>query len=341
MRNKYTLASFPFCLFGMMLLLTFSSCKKNLPEDRESLATDTRFTTTVYSPVLGRNTLFTDNFSKGNSSLPLTFKIVNLRTRDGSAAPELTENFPVQVWTQPYLGTEKSLAEIEAKRKIENHPLFEIRERSGQFLMWSAANSSFVRTQPDSGYVFDVEVSNTGGRRYFRDFKLMPLKERPFEPSIQDPITGLSTYVGITPSSLMNVEGEKTGRFLYDVSVLFNKVGNGNSIKFKFVDSLFKPIDPNKFNLTKWDKLVHGFDMEKTNTYVKYKVAYPIPLITFPTPYTDITGRRAKVNFAYERIAYGNIRRESSLGIDFSLYEPGDWEITFWFTGESPKFEND
>jgi len=344
MNNKYPLASLCIFFIGMVLLVSTAGCRKNLPEDRESIGTDTRFTQTVYNPILGRNTLFSNNFFLGSSSQPLTFKIVNMRTREGVAAPELTKTTPVQVWTQPYLGDEKSIAEIEAKRKIENRPLFEIREHSGQFLMWSAANSAVIKTQPDSGYVFDVEMSNSGGRRYFRDFKLMPLKERAFEPSVVDPTTGLSKYIGITPQSMINVRGERTGNYMFygEVVVLFEKAKTaGNSLTFKFVDSLFKPIDPNKFNLTKWDKLVHGFNMVKTSESVKYDVAYPIPLIAYRTDYTNVLGDRAAVLFGYDRQGFGNIREEAYLNLDFAIFEPGNWEVTIWFTGERPKFTNE
>lgn len=138
-------------------------CKKNIPKERLSLGTDAVFNTTEYRPVLGRNTLFSENFNPGTSSLPLDFKIVNMRRFTGEAAPELNDYFDVPVWKSAYLGNEKSLEEIEKKRAIEAHQLFEIRKNSGQFMMWSKADSRFVKAQPDSGYVFDVEVSNSGG----------------------------------------------------------------------------------------------------------------------------------------------------------------------------------
>lgn len=345
MNNKYSLTSLYTCVIGMMLLICVSGCKKNLPYDQDSLSTDTRFTQTVYTPVLGRNTLFSDNFFAGNSSQPLTFKIVNMRTRFGLAAPELTETFPVKVWTKAYTGEEKSIEEIEAKRKEENHPLFEVREHSGQFLMYSKATSNFIKTQPDSGYVFDVEVSNSGGRKYFRDLKLMPFKERAFEPSVVDPITGLTQYVGISPSATINMRGEKTNRYLggsYDIGVIFEKMpGNGNSLTFKFVDSLYNPINPNKFNLTNWSKLVHGFNMVKTDDSVKYDVAYPIPLTSLRTPYTNSSGDKARVSFSYDRQGFGNVREVAYLFLDFAIFEKGNWKITFWFRRESPKFVND
>ncbi|TKC09935.1 DUF5007 domain-containing protein [Pedobacter polaris] len=329
----------------MLLSITFiTACKKNLPDVRLSLGSDSQFTTTIYQPFLGRNTLFSDNFFIGSSSVPLDFKIVNMRRFTGEPAPELLEYFPVQVWKSAYDGTEKSLAEIEAKRKIENHQLFEIREHSGQFLMWNKANSNFVKAQPDSGYVFDVEVSNSGGRRYFKDLKLRPFKERPFEPSNLNPTTGQAISTGVFPSIMSSIRGEKTGRFLnpLDIEVQFKKNNApGNSLSFKFLDTLQQVIDPNKFAATEWTNLLHGFNMIKNSDSVKFDVAYPIPLAAYPTKYTTPTGQQAKAIFRYDRQGFGNIRESALIGMNFNIFEQGNWTIIFWFKTERPKFIND
>lgn len=329
----------------LSMAILFTACKKNIPDVRLSLADDMQFTNKQYQPVLGRNNVFADNFTIGSSSIPLDFKIVNMRRFTGEPAPELTDFFPVQVWKSAYDGTEKSLAEIEAKRTIENHQLFEIRQHSGQFVMWAKANSSFVRAQPDSGYVFDVEVSNSGGRKYFKDFKLRPFKERAFEPSTINETNGQSTAVGGS-ANLSNIRGERTGRFLFsnqsDVVVLFNKKSDaGNSLTFKFVDTLFNPINPDKFNTTQWPTLVHGFDMVKDNEKVTYKVAYPIPLAVYPTKYTIGNGIQARSTFRYERQGFGNVKELAQISLDYAIYEKGDWEIIIWFKTERPKFTND
>lgn len=343
MNKKSNISLIAWMLLGTTVLLT--ACKKNIPDERLSLGNDSQFTTTVYQPVLGRNSLFSDNFNAASSSLPLNFKIVNMRRFNGDPAPELTNYYPVQVWKSAYTGTEKSLAEIEAKRTIENHQLFEIREHSGQFVMWAAATSNNgVKSQVDSGYVFDVEMSNSGGRRYFKDFKLRPYKERAFEPSNLDPLTGQATSVGVRPSLILNIKGERTNRYLGsgDIEVMFRKINSsGNSLSFKFVDTLQNPIDPDKFNFTKWNMLVHGFDMVKDTEKVTYKVAYPIPLVPYPTIYTTGGGQQASVVFGYKRQGLGNQQEVAALGLNFNIFEKGDWEIVFWFKTEKPKFVND
>lgn len=346
MNNKYPLA--PAILFLGLTMLVILGCKKNFPDVRESLGTDSRFTNLQYEPILGRNTLFTDNFFVGSSSQPLTFKIINMRRRDGSPAPELSALVPVTVWKQPYLGDEKTLEEVEAKRVVERHPVFEIREHSGQFLMW-ANNNPLIKTQPDSGYVFDVEMSNKGGRRYFRELKLKPLKGRPFEPSNQDPLTGMEVSRFIRPQSVYNMVGDTRRDYIGsgNVEIYFRKDTTlknetmRNQLTVKVVDSMYVPINPDKFNLTDWKNLIHGFNMKKTDTMVTYDVAYPIPLINYQTKYTTPDGTRARFVLSYDRLGFGGLREVAGLLLDFSIYDPGKWTILIRFNGESPKFSND
>lgn len=323
--------------------LTVFGCKKLLPSDSDAFNKDSGFKQTVYTPTLGRTTLMTDNFNNESSSLPLTFKIVSIKNSEGITSPELLKPFPVLVWKKAYDGNEKTLAEIENKRVKEDHALFEIGLHSGEFTMWAEANSNLVKAFPDSGYVFDVEVSNSGGRKYFNNLILQPKREMPYEPNRINQVTGAITNGVITPTSMSDMYGERTGLPLSaaDVTVLFNKVGNGNSLTFKFLDTLLKPIDPSKFKLTNWSKLIHGFNMNINLTAVKYDVAYPIPLAPLTTPYTNFDGSRARVAFAYDRLGFNALRVDGRLTLDFAIYEKGDWEIIFWFKKDNPKFTND
>lgn len=332
-----------------IVLLAIVSCKKYLPKERETVGEDSQYTVNLLQPVLGRTTYIPNTFYKGSTTYPSDFKIVNIRRRNGDPAPELTDVFPVRVWKHAYDGTEKSLDEIEAKRTIQYRPVFEISPHSGEFIMWAEARSSFIRSQPDSGYYFDVELSNSGGRRYFRDFRLMPFKERPYEPSNYDAITGQPISNGIHPSQMLNVKGVGKNRYLsfFDVDVFIRKrleagkEGPGNTLTFKFLDTLYHPINPARFANTDWAHLVHGFDMQMTDSSVTYKVAYPIPLVEYPTRYTTRDGKQASVLFSYDRLGFGGAREEASFGLNFTIFEPGDWEIVFAFKNDNPKFEND
>ena len=122
-------------MLAVAVLLAASACKKYLPKERETVGADSQYTIDTYQPVLGRTTFFTDNFYQGSTTYPSDFKIVNPRRRNGDPAPELTDVFPVMVWKEAYDGTEKSVAEIEAKRVKQYRPLFEIGPHSGAFTM--------------------------------------------------------------------------------------------------------------------------------------------------------------------------------------------------------------
>ena len=330
-------------------MLQQSCVDKFVPESLDAFDKDAGFTTTLYRPVLGRNNLISENFSPGNSTQPLTFSITRVVRKDGSEAPELTEEFPVRVWHTPYLGTETSLEEIEAKRGYENRSLLQVREHSGELILWANALSSFVKCAPDSGYVFDIRVTNSGGWKDYTGLRLIPYRERDYEPTNMDETTGIVTedYVHPTSVSRMYKVGESSLFGLMepeDINVFFRRDVENESkeytLAFRFMTKDYQPISPRKFSGTDWGHLVHGFDMEMTDEYVRYKVAYPIPLNDIPTEYTNKDGDKAHVVFRYDRLMNGTQRVASSMSFDFSIYKEGHWEIIFVFSGGDPEFRD-
>lgn len=327
-----------------------SGCISNyLPEELDSFDKDAVFTTQVYRPVLGRTTVFSDNFNTGNSTMPLTFTLVNVTKADGSPAPELTQHFPVRVWKTPYLGTEKSLSEIENKRTYENRSLLQVRAYSGEVVLWANALSSFVDCNPSEGYIFDVKAENSGGYKYYTGMKLIPEREMDYEPNPADSETGFIENDYVHPVEIKNIYAEGSSSFynmldVEDVRIYFQRDADNTSkehtLTFRFLDKNYKPIDPKRFNQTKWDKLVHGFDMDLTDEYVRYKVAYPIPLSNIPTEYTTKEGEQAHTVFAYDRIGRNGRRISSHISFDFSIFKEGHWEILFVFTGGTPEFRD-
>lgn len=339
-----TLSKLKGTAFFILVTGLFLSCNKYLPEERENIGLDSEIAAKTYSPVLGRNTVIANIFSKQSTSYPASFKLLNVRRRSGDDAPELKTILPVKVWTGAYSGDEKSIAEVEAKRTIQNKALFGIGERSGDLYFWSAANSNFIKSLPDSGYLFDIEVSNSGGRRYFQNLQLQPLKERPYEPSNFDALTGMQTSAYIRPNAPINLQVDTTLANMkmgnQNIFVTFNKIigSKENKLTFRFIDRDNNFIDPAKFTDTDWPHLVHGFNMVKTSTGVSYDVAYPIPLAKLTTQYTTPGGDMAKVQFKYRLTGFGNRIEENFFGLYFAIYEPGNWEIIFRFSNFNPKF---
>lgn len=337
------------CACLALACLQQSCVDKYLPESLDAFDKDAGFTQTFYRPVLGRDNVVSNNFSAGNSTQPLTFSISRVVCHDGSEAPELTDVFPVKVWKTPYLGTETSLEEIEAKRTYENRTLLQVREHSGEIVLWAKANSSIVKCEPDSGYIFDVRVQNSGGWKEYTGFRLVPRRERDYEPTNMDELTGIVSKDYVHPDFVTNMTKEgKSGIFGQmaeeDVKVYFRENTDDKSkehtLTFRFMSKDYEPIPPRMFSRTDWANLIHGFDMEMTDDYVRYKVAYPIPLNTLPTRYTNKDGDKAHVVFSYDRLVHGTMREKSSMSFDFAIYKEGHWDIVFVFTDCNPEFRD-
>jgi hypothetical protein len=350
-------------------IVVFSGCTKifDLPEEKDYFSTKASYTTKDFQPILGRTWVSTGIFNADNSTFPMKFEIVNARYGDGRPADEIFTMKDVLVWTAEYTGRETSLAEIEAKRKVEKHPIIELRP-SGDIIVWNSATSDILTPQDSVTYpqeilYFDVKATNTGGTRIFKDLSLNPFIERPYSPD-----NDINRFNGrpntTTPGgknlvhnfpSISGMVGESTNREL-KVNDAANGVvytyirkftgGTGNSLRFKFLNKDSVAINPRLFNETKWDELVHGFNRVITEEYVQYDVAYPIPVAPIPTKYTSggidaPSGNEAFVRFAYSRIGFGGRREVGILTQNFNIYEKGDWEIVFHFKTVNPKFDNE
>ncbi|RQP11062.1 MAG: DUF5007 domain-containing protein [Parapedobacter sp.] len=351
----------------LLSILLTGGCKKvlDLPEEREYLSENINYGSQILEPIIGRTNLM-GTFNSDDSSLPLTFEIVNARYGDGRPVTDLFQVRPTYVWIDAYDGYEQSLEAIEAKRRLEDRPLFEVRE-SGQFILWASSTNELIEPQPtDSSNLvqdirfFDLKVSNTGGTVYLRDFQLIPWRERPYYPFTDtNPYTGEPAPDPTDPANpdkqdyirprLDNVIGANSNRPLQsndnikDVVVYIRPFegGNGHNLRLKFMrpDGTF--MNPDEFNETKWDQLVHGFNLVKTASYVQYDVAYPIPLVNIATRYTNENGGSASIDIEYSRRGFSGGLTYASFGLDFNIYRAGDWEIVFHFRNELPKFEDE
>lgn len=363
-------------------VIAFSGCRKifNLPDEKNYLSTQADYTRKEFDPIMGRTTNYNNIFNSSNSSFPMTFEIKNPRFGDGRDASDMIAIKPTLVWTQEYSGKETSLAQIEAKRKLENHRMLELRG-SGDLVVWNTTKSTILKPRdsvvmPQDRRYFDVKVSNSGGTRTIKNLNLYFNIERPYFPDADyNYVTGKQNTAlpgGGQPvrnfANIDNIRNATNNLFMDNsttrgiVYVYIRKftdpTGNaaaiGHRLRIKFLDKDSVAIPPFRFNATKWLEQVHGFTadgskpgFEQNNIYTEYNVAYPIPLARIPTKYTSggvsnqSGGDRAHAEFSFTRTGFGNVRETGRLLIDFSIYEPGDWEIVFHFKTANPKFEND
>lgn len=350
---------------AIVALLVFPACKKlyNLPDGKEYLSKNIGYDNKIIEPVIGRWNIH-GGFKSDNSSFPLKFEIMNARYGDGRKVTDIFQKRQTYVWIDKYDGLEKSLEEIEAKRKLEEHDLFEVRS-SGEFILWPSATDELIKPRPSDSTnlaqdtrFFDLKVSNSGGTVLIKDFQIRPWRERPYSPSDDiNPFTGGINRDPKAPTDLKkrnyirprldNVIGIKTLKQLRsdddvkDVVVYIRKFegGNGHNLRFKFLNTDSLPMNPAVFNATRWDLLVHGFNRKITNEYVQYDVAYPVPLTNIGTVYTS--GGNARAEFKYSRRGFGGGLTIGMVGLDFKIFREGDWEIVFHFKNDNPKFEDE
>lgn len=349
-----------------LLCMGLNGCKKiyNLPDEKDFLSVNLTYDGKSFYPVLGRTSRM-GTVNTDHSTTPLHFEIVNPRYGDGRPYTDLFQVKPVYEWISRYDGTEKNLEEIEAKRKIVDRPLFEV-DSTGTFILWNSSTNELIEPRSKDSVdlvqnirYFDLKISNSGGSTIVKDFMILPWRVQDYEPySDRNPYDGeiapdpkdpknpnKKSY--IWPSYIGNVNGEssnlplRTNDDFKDLVVYIRRFtgGNGNNLRFVFLDKDGKTINPENFNETKWNELVHGFNMKKTADYVQYDVAYPIPLTSYPTKYTN--GNSAKLDFSYSRKGFGGGLITASFGLNFRIFTKGDWEIVFHFQRENPRFENE
>lgn len=350
-------------------VVMFSGCRKifDLPEQKDYLSNNATYTQTLFEPTLGRTNLFSGIFNADASTFPMKFEIVNAHFGDGRPADDMLTKKPVLVWVKEYTGLEQSLEEIEAKRKIEERPIVEVRP-SGEIVVWNTATRDVIAPRdsvifPQDIHYFDVKITNTGGTKTIKDLSLIPWIEKPYwpeddinrynggpnteGPTSQKRVYNYPSIFGIVGEStnlpMDNPREANTGQVITYIRKF--EGGNGHSLRFKFLDKDSLPIDPARFNETKWDQLVHGFNKQITPEYVQFDVAYPIPLAPIGTRFTsggpDGSGTNARVEFSYSRIGFGGFRDVAYLTQEFRIYEKGDWEIVFHFRTVNPKFQNE
>ncbi|WP_316823929.1 DUF5007 domain-containing protein [Pedobacter miscanthi] len=351
-------------LFLFAVIMLFSACKKifEFPEEKEFLSPDLNYKEKLLQPILGR-TLILGSLNSASSTLPLQLEIVNARFGNGRPVTDLFQLRPTYVWTAPYTGLEKTLEEIASKRKLENHPLFEVRG-SGQFIFWGSSSNELVKPRaadssnfPQDSRFFDLKVTNSGGTMMLKDFEIRMFRERPYEPSNDfNYYSGKVAYadevtkkgINYLLANINNVLGVSTKKNMVNNSTTKNLVvyirpftgGNGHNLRIKVLGRDSVALNPKLFGETKWTTMLHAFNMQKTDEYVQYDVAYPIPLAPLPTVYAP-NGTRAVTKIEYSRLGPSGIRQFSSFGIDFAIFKEGDWEIVFHFKNENPKFEDD
>lgn len=341
-----------------------SGCYKDLlPKEEDYFSKYANYNRTSFDPILEQTNVFLHGFNPDYSTQPLDFTILNCRradvvylTSDSSKfyidtvpAPYLRQEVPVKEWKDYYSGKEKSIAEIEAKKRESKRPVLDIRPHSGDIFFWQT-DASVV---PPGLYFFDVKVQNGGGEKVYH-MELEVRNPHPYEPYNYDDMTGerLPDRQGgyIHPSSMSGVVN------LFDqplppdsLDIHFRKVGAAkNTLTIKFLDKDENPIKLSKFDQMEWDSLTYysnmtgedvpfGFNrkMNQDSTAVTWDIPNPFPVLLGVSGFAP----RVEINFKYNRVSFGE-RVDAHIDFVFAIMEPGEWELVYKFR-ENPKFQDD
>lgn len=122
-----------------------------------------------------------DRINADGSTPPFRFKMVNLRNKlTGAAAPEFTTNYEIQVFKAGMTfdpATDTTVALLNAKRETVVKPPMEFNEVSGQ-ITFNKGSANL----PLGDYIFDLEVTNSWGTKYYPSFAQISI----IDPAVED-----------------------------------------------------------------------------------------------------------------------------------------------------------
>ncbi|RFS25076.1 DUF5007 domain-containing protein [Chitinophaga silvatica] len=336
-------------LIAGFISLVISGCYKQLlPGEKPYFNKDCNFSKSDFIVYPDRINSFISIFNPANSTQPMKVEITNATHEDGSPAPELFTQVDAAQWKDYYSGLEKSVAEIEAKRTTAKRPAFDVRATSGDIVYWPV-DTAVVKP---GNYVFDVVVSNDGGKKTFQKFKLHVRRPRPYEPWYFDDVTGERTKNGSNYNyprpSLNNVQDDQNNNLKDEDAVIWyrwkSSATNTFSIKMFNKDSL--PISLSKMNKTTWDSLKYFSVIANLNvpisfnrrfsedsTVVTYDRTNPYPIMA------DLFGERSGITLAFERRFQGQ-RSISNIYVPLAFFRAGAWDVIVKFN-KNIRFEND
>lgn len=273
MKTKYILS--------ILFLLSIYACKKI---DKGFQSNAIRYKDNDIYAKRGLILFQSDRINADGSTPPYTFKMLNLRKEDGSAAPaEFFKEYEIQVFKD---GTvfdatkDTTVALLNNKRELKKRLPMYFNESSGQ-LTFNRASANL----PLGRYVFDVEMNNITGTKLFT--KLATI-------NVVDP-TGEDLFVVTDNAS--NAFNDATGvatPMKSPIITCTKTSDKGARAILKMVDKNGKVFNPNTGEIIQRGDRPIFENYAKFNPVIKTDTAMicdfevaPFPLTNYITPTTD------------------------------------------------------
>lgn len=268
-------------ILGIILLVSIVACKK-IQNGFQSDAI--RYKDNDIYAKRGLILFQSDRINADGSTPPYSFKMLNLRKEDGSAAPkEFTTKYDILVFKQGQsfdAATDTTVSLLNAKRETQTVYPMSFNEASGQ-LTFNRASTNL----PLGRYVFDVEMKNVTRTKLFPSLATINV----VDPDLED--------LFVKTDGVANAFNDATGAVtpMKAPIITCTKIsGDGARVILKMVDKNGKAFNPQNGEIIKRGDRPVFENYAKFNPVIKNDTAMicdfevaPFPLAAYITPSTN------------------------------------------------------
>lgn len=283
------------------------SCTKD--NDNGFLSPALKYTNPSIKVAVGASLIQSGAMVTDESTKPLVFTIEAIRTADGKLA-EGVMNYKVDTyfWDAEYTGKEKTVQELDTKRKKVNRPAIDINPENGNIVIYPEASDTLQL--PKGKYTIDVRVKNSSG-----------------EMLIATALTVEVSYALPYSYAFRGVDGKLTG-----IDVKFERQApTGNKIVVYTLKKDGTPVDPKLLigydysttpgvtDLKDW----HNLGLNNPTKYTEFPDHLELEIAGFPLPF--VAGQVLRVDMYNNGEVNGDY---FNYWFDMAILKEGIWKVT-------------
>jgi hypothetical protein len=243
------------------------------------------------------------------STGPITVELAAIRKWNGQPAPEMLQQVDAVEWIDEFTGQEKTLEELEKKKKKVKRPVFEINKNDGRIIFRKESYEMDSCT-----YFIDVKVTNGAGSRVISNaLEVKVVKGADFEYR--------NDYAWIVCADY----DDACYTYFDSINIRFQKVeymGEGSTVTFQFIAPDGSVINPKTFpegSKQKGKRMEDfTFAFRKFDDRLEYDVAYP-----FNTQDREFEWWVPGATFGKDD------HFDMFAAVHFRIFRPGNWKITW------------
>jgi hypothetical protein len=234
--------------FYFLLFTIFSLALSCTKVDKGYLSPTMAYSVSQFTVIKGRAASSYSLISDG-STFPVKVKLLHVYDATGNNVDALfSKTYPVSVWTTAYdATTDKTFAQIMAKRSVTSMTPFTINESSGTIV----ANPSTIYL-PLGTYTIDIQVSNVVGTKVLKNIMTIYLVDgKSVETSPEQGSYSLGRLIANTASGATNGASFNGVNNPFIVENITRVADTPNIVTFKFLDKNGVVFSPKKNEIMK------------------------------------------------------------------------------------------